>query len=222
MPAQDDSRENRLVDLFNLERPQNRVRHGVDAILRMGNRSYEFELKSITTARGGLTTVRDFGPDHIEKWKTKHWIVALYTGDQLTACKYASPTDLKPWIETKWDYVKSDFMAAEVVPASVSKAAMFEIIGDKAVYTLADAKTLQKQQYSAEKYRASMDVEGGYSPDAMLKIFRDRIAYLLARGSTLNNPKVPQNVVGGWATITSDYAHRLRELVQAWDEQQPT
>jgi hypothetical protein len=32
---QDDARENRIVDLFNLDRPANRVRHGTDAILRI-------------------------------------------------------------------------------------------------------------------------------------------------------------------------------------------
>ncbi len=53
MVAQDDAREKRLIDLFNLERPLNRARHGVDAILRIDGQDVEFELKSITIARGG-------------------------------------------------------------------------------------------------------------------------------------------------------------------------
>jgi hypothetical protein len=218
MAAQDDARENRLVDLFNLDRPEKRVRHGTDAILRMGDREHEFELKSITTKKGGLTTVRDFGPDHIAKWKEKHWIVALYEGDRLIACKYASPDDLKPWVEDRWNYVKADFVAAEMVPKCVSIEVMYEIVGKKNKYSLEDAKLLQKQQYSKAKYKESMDLEGGYSPEAMLSIFRDRLEYLLARGSTLNNPKVPQKVVQGWATITHEYASTLRELVRAWQE----
>jgi hypothetical protein len=67
MPPQDDARENRIVDLFNLERPADRVRHGIDAILNIDNHTLEFELKSVTTAGGGslrsetsgLTTLRN-------------------------------------------------------------------------------------------------------------------------------------------------------------------
>src|SRR5262249_1873289 len=139
----------------------------------------------------------------------------------LSACKYASPDDLKPWVEDRWNYIKTDFMAAEVVPACVPIEAMYEIIGKKEIYTLDDARALQKLQYSAEKYRAAMDIAGGYSAEAMLGVFRDRIKYLLSRGSTLNNPKVPQSVVDGWTTITSEYALRLRELVRAWRQANP-
>jgi hypothetical protein len=87
---QDDSRENRIVDLFNLERPANRVRHGTDATLAIDDLKPAFELKSVTTG-GGLTTVRDFGPDHIAKWKNKHRLIAVYQGDNLEYCKYGSP-----------------------------------------------------------------------------------------------------------------------------------
>ena len=217
MAAQDDSRENRLVDLFNLDRPVGRVRHGTDAILTMDGKEFEFELKSITTTKGGLTTVRDFGPDHITKWKTKHWIVALYAGDLLTACKYASPDDVRPWVDGRWEYVKADFMAAEIVPEEVSLETMYTILGRKKFYTLADAKAVQKMQYSAAKYKDAMDLPSGYSAHAMLEIYRDRVKYLLSRGSTLNNPKIPQSMVEGWATISTNYAQKLRELVQAWE-----
>lgn len=217
MPAQDDVRENRLVDLFNLERPENRTRHGVDALLKMDGRVHEFELKSITTTKGGLTTVRDFGPDHIEKWKTKHWIVALYSGDKLVDCKYASPDDIRPWIEDRWEYVRADFMAAEVVPACVTMQAMQAVLGAKDEYTLKDAKSVQKLQYGKARYKAAMDRPSGYSPAAMLEIYRDRVAYLLSRGSTLNNPKIPQRMVESWASISNEYASRLRELVREWE-----
>jgi hypothetical protein len=49
MSAQDDARENRIVDLFNLERPVPRLRHGTDALLRIDGHTLEFELKSVTT-----------------------------------------------------------------------------------------------------------------------------------------------------------------------------
>ena len=188
----------------------------------MDGKEFEFELKSITTTKGGLTTVRDFGPDHIAKWKTKHWIVALYAGELLTACKYASPEDIKPWVEGRWEYVRADFMAAEVVPAEVGIEVMYAVLGRKTTYTLSDAKSVQKQQYSSDQYRASMDIENGYSPEAMLAIYRDRIKYLLSRGSTLNNPKIPQHMVEGWATISSNYAEELRGLVRRWESRRFT
>ncbi len=221
MPAQDDVRENRLVDLFNLERPENRTRHGVDAVLTLDGRVHEFELKSITTTKGGLTTVRDFGPDHIAKWKTKHWIVALYAGEKLVDCKYASPDDVRPWVEDRWEYVRSDFMAAELVPACITMETMQTIVGAKKLYTLKDAQSVQKLQYSKADYMAAMDRPNGYSPEAMLKIYQDRVGYLLSRGSTLNNPKIPQKMVEGWPSISKDYASRLRKLVRAWAAKHP-
>jgi hypothetical protein len=158
VPAQDDVRENRLVDLFNLERPPNRTRHGVDALLKMDGKVYEFELKSITTTKGGLTTVRDFGPDHIEKWKTKHWIVALYSDDALVDCKYASPDDIKPWVEDRWEYVRADFMAAEIVPSCVTMEAMQTVLGIKDRYTVGDAKSVQKLQYIRPRWTSPTDI----------------------------------------------------------------
>lgn len=216
MPAQDDARENHLVALFNLERPENRVRHGVDAMLDLDGEKIEFELKSITTKKGGLTTVRDFGRDHIEKWRTKHWIVAIYQDEQLIACRYGSPDAMKPWVDGRWAYIQADFLAAEVVPQHVDMEEMEQVLGKKDVYTLADAQSLHKLQYSIKQYRDLMDLKSGYSPQAMLGIFRDRIRYVMERGSTLNNPKVPQKVLDTWATITKDHAAELRKLVRAW------
>jgi hypothetical protein len=89
--AQDDVRENRLVDLFNLSRPADRSRHGTDAFLAVDEQIFEFELKSVTTGGGGVSTVRDLGPDHIAKWRGKHWIIGIYDELDLLSCKYGSP-----------------------------------------------------------------------------------------------------------------------------------
>jgi len=67
MIAQDDVRENELIELFVLDRPENRTRHGTDDLLHIDGRTLEFELKSVTTLKEGLTMVHDFGPDHIRK-----------------------------------------------------------------------------------------------------------------------------------------------------------
>lgn len=220
MAAQDDARENRLVDLFNLDRPANRVRHGTDAILRLDGHAdeLEFELKSVTTSKGGLTTVRDFGPDHIEKWKTKHWLVAIYNGDQLESCKYGSPDHMAAWTFEKWEYIRPDFEMAKVVPPLIDLATMIEIIGDKQTYSVEDAKRLHKNQYTVAQYRELMDTGDGYSQEKMLTIFRDRAKYVIERGSTLNNPHIPLSYLEPWPTITRDHASELRRLVNEWLE----
>jgi len=214
--AQGDIRENQLVDLFNLERPQNRVRHGTDAILKIGGKTIEFELKSVTTAKGGLSTVRDLGRDHIKKWRKKHWIIAFYSSSGLNQCKYVAPEGMSPWINKIWSYIEPDFQIADCVPPMITKRAMFSVIGEKAVYSAEDAKRLHKNQYSAAQYKKMMDVVGGYSPAKMLEIFRHRAEYLIQRGSTLNNPHIPVHFFQPFPTILKNHAVELRKLVRAW------
>lgn len=214
--AQDDVRENQLVDLFNLERPKNRVRHGTDAILKMGGKTLEFELKSVTTTKGGLSTVRDLGRDHIEKWRNKHWIIAFYSASGLIRCKYVPPDGMATWIDKIWRYIEPDFQIADCVPPLITLEAMTRVIGKKKVYSLQDAKRLHKNQYSAQQYYERMDVPGGYSPERMLKIFRDRATYLIQRGSTLNNPHIPNQFFDPFPTIDRNHAVKLRKLVRDW------
>ncbi len=93
---------------------------------------------------------------------------------------------------------------------------MIEILGDKDIYTLEDAKSLQKNQYSSSKYRELMDVRNGYSKERMLKIMKDRATYLMARGSTLNNPHIPLSYFEGWIKIENNHASQLRALVTTY------
>ena len=219
--AQDDLRENRLVDLFNLTCPANRVRHGTDALLLIDGHELEFELKSVTTAGGSVSTVRDLGPDHIAKWENKHWIIARYTGHDLTECRYGTPDDMAPWITRIWDYVRSDFEAAQIIPALVTMDVMQKIAGQKQLYSYADARRLQKNQYTAAEYKLRMDVEKGYSAERMLAMFQERIKYLIERGSTLNNPHIPAEFFNSWVSIRRDHAVTLRERVRHWLSSKP-
>ena len=232
MSAQDDVRENKIIDLFNLRRPPNYVRHGTDAVLHYQGHILEFELKSVTTAGGSLSTVRDFGPDHIAKWKDKHWIVGIYSGVTLIRCLYGSPADMASWIEEKWNYIKADFELAQQVPELITPSVMYSILGEKAVYSAADAKRLHKAQYSSARYKELMDLtepggkgkmkKVGYSPNRMLQILKDRAKYVIERGATLNNPHIPASYIANWKEITEDHAIRLREFVKAWvDANQP-
>ena len=219
--AQDDARENRLIDLFNLSQSADRVRHGTDAILKLDDVEYEFELKSATTSKGGISTVRDLGPGHIAKWRTKHWIMAFFEGTKLLYCRYGSPDAMRPWITEKWDYIKADFEMAKHVPTHITLDAMFEIMGKKGIYTKADARKIHKNQMSAAQYDAAQDLEGGYSPARMLDIFKDRARYVIERGSTLNNPHIPAKYLESWPEIRRNHAAELRTLVSAWRDAKP-
>lgn len=219
--AQDDARENRLIDLFNLYQTADRVRHGTDAILKLDDVEYEFELKSATTSKGGISTVRDLGPGHIAKWRTKHWIMAFFEGPKLLYCRYGSPDAMRPWITEKWDYIKADFEMAKHVPAHITLDTMFEIMGKKDIYSKADARKIHKNQMSAAEYDEAQDIASGYSPARMLDIFKDRARYVIERGSTLNNPHIPAKYLESWPEIRRNHAAELRALVSAWRDGRP-
>ena len=213
MTVQDDPRENELIQLFNLERPVNLTRSGTDAILTLNSLKIPFELKSST--KTSVTTVRDFGPEHIKKWSGKHWLFGFYEkgGKILKYCLYASPKMMAPWISEKSADVSSDYKLAQLIPELISISLLYEILGKKEIYTLEDAQSLQKRQYTIQEYRNKMDLELGYSPERMLSILRDRCQYLIERGSTLNNPHIPASYFASWERITNNHAQRLRELV---------
>lgn len=214
--AQDDVRENRLVDLFNLTRPPNRSRHGTDALLSIDDHVIEFELKSVTTGAGSVSTVRDLGPDHIAKWSDKHWIIGIYDELDLLSCKYGSPAAMKAWIDRIWEYIRADFAMAGLIPDLIDEKIMVQIVGSKDIYTLEDARRVQKNQYNAAEYLERMDLSGGYSRTRMLQIFRERARYVIRRGATLNNPHIPARYFDAWPTIERDHAVRLRALVRDW------
>ncbi|NET16164.1 MAG: hypothetical protein F6K08_26735, partial [Okeania sp. SIO1H6] len=172
-----------------------------------------FELKS--TTKTSVTTVRDFGPEHIKKWKGKHWLFGFYDkgGKNLKYCLYASPKMMNSWISEKSAYIASDYKLAQLIPELISISLLYEIVGQKEIYTLEDAQRLHKRQYTIQEYQNKMDLEFGYSPERMLLILRDRCQYLIERGSTLNNPHIPASYFQDLERITNNHAQRLRELV---------
>lgn len=196
--------------------PPDRKRHGTDALLLIDGHTVEFELKSVTKAKGSISTVRDFGPRHIEKWRQKHWIIGFFDSVALQRCKYGSPSDMAAWVAEKWNYVRVDFEMAKIVPALIDAGAMYQAIGQKNRYSYEDAKQLHKDQMKKAEYLSMMNLDGGYSPERMLEIFRERARYVIERGATLNNPHIPYGYFEKWATITEDHAVRLRDLVRNW------
>ncbi len=210
---QDDDREHEMRELFGLYKDENEGRSGIDAYLDLDGRMIPFELK--TTSNGSVTTVRDFGPDHIEKWKNKHWLIGFFVEDRIYY-KYGSPSMMASWIKEKEKYIKPDFQLANMVSGKLDIDDMFQICEEKAVYTFEDARGLQKKQYKKEKYMALQDVDNGYTPARMLDILQDRAKYLINRGSTLNNPHIPLSYFKGWIEITEDHATQLREMVKGY------
>lgn len=230
MAAQDDVREREMRTLFNLTRPEEYGRADVDAVLELRGRSIPralqgrqvpFELKSATGGRPNISTVRDFGLHHLEKWRPLHWLFGVYgrnrSGDQvLQYCLYGSPRAMKSWFDRMAAYIAPDVAMAEHVPDLITDRTLTAILGPAKRFDRDDARRLMKNQYGAEDYAEAADLpDGDYSRAAMLEMLRERCEYVIRRGSTLNNPHIPAGYFEGWERITEDHAARLRELVVA-------
>lgn len=215
MAFQDDARESYLVQLFELTQGEDRRRSDIDAFLAIDDLLLPFELK--TTSTGNVTTVRDFGPDHIAKWRNEHWLIGVYdrTGNRLKYALYGSPEKMRPWIEEKEEYIRRDFELADLAPKLITESHLDQIMGYKTEYSMQDAKLLHKKQYSKAEYHQLADIPGGkFSRKRMLYIVKERIRYIAKRGSTLNNPHIPASYFQDWPIITKDYAATLRRMVR--------
>jgi hypothetical protein len=208
---QDDTREDAMRELFRLYKDESEGRSGIDAYLDLDGHVLPFELK--TTSKGSVTTVRDFGLDHIEKWRGKHWLIGFFIGNR-EYYKYGSPGMMAQWIQDKENYIASDLKLASLSSDNLKLDDMYSVLGKKASYTYEDARSIQKMQYKKEEYISLQDMNDGYSPSRMLEILKDRVKYLIQRGSTLNNPHIPLKYFSEWPEITEDHADHLRKLVR--------
>jgi hypothetical protein len=214
MAVQDDRRETEMRVLFELDKDHSEGRSGTDARLLIDGVELAFELKSST--EDSVTTVRDFGLDHVLKWENKHWLFGFYdkAGTTLEYCLYASPQQMQPWISRMKDYISPDIELASLLSEHLTLADLSKICEAKENYSLEDAKRIQRKQYSIKEYMALMDLKPGYSPERMLSIVKERVRYLILRGSTLNNPHIPGSYFKGWPKITDDHANILRQRVR--------
>jgi hypothetical protein len=119
---------------------------------------------------------------------------------------------MAPWIESKREYIETDFRISDLAPERLTLLDLYSILGEKVVYSLADAKRVQKKQLADAQYKAMMDAEGGFSPNRMLDLLKMRCGYVLKRGSTLNNPHIPKATLDQFPKITENHAVVLREL----------
>lgn len=215
-----------MVALFNLTVPPDRARSDVDARLKLPelDDSLPFELKS--TTGNSVSTVRDFGPEHIAKWQDLHWLFAFYESDGTTLkyCYYASPADMHDWIADKETYIRPDMILAEHVQSLVTDETLTSVLGSGSDFSMADARLVMKNQWKAADYRANADLaEQRYSRARMVKLLQDRLAYVIRRGATLNNPHIPESYFTDkrLRQITEDHAATVRELVRAYLKDAP-
>lgn len=217
MPAQDDKREHEMILLFNLQVPPDRKRADIDAHLKLDGRTIDFELKS--TTKDSVSTVRDFGPDHIRKWRTGlHWLFAFYdsSGEHLQYCIYASPKDMEPWIAEKERYILPDQTLATMLPQYVTEDMVVQLLGRKSIYSLEDAQWIMKKQWKTSDYESNQDLPQGFSLGRMTEMLQLRANYVLSRGSTLNNPHIEKAFFERFDKITEDHAVVLRDLVRKY------
>lgn len=219
VPAQDDSREQQMVSLFNLTVPADRGRSDVDAYLKLAELAelLPFELKS--TTGNSVSTVRDFGPEHIAKWRDLHWIFAFYEKDATTLryCYYASPDDMREWILDKERYIRPDMVLANRAAELITDATLVDVLGSDHDFGADAAKLIMKNQWSAAEYKQNADLPGvRYSRGRLVALLQERLGYVIRRGATLNNPHISESYFTSKSLqrIGEDHAATVRSLVR--------
>lgn len=207
---QDDKREVHMRTLFNLIKEESEGRCGIDAFLDTTKERIPFELKS--TSNNSVTTVRDLNHKHIEKWQNKHWLIGFFKNGS-EHYRYASPHDMEPWIIEKQKIIETDMVLAELLADTVTIDVLEGIFPNKDTYSIDDAKTLLKRQYTNKQYQDAKDLNDGYSSDSMVDFVRDRLRYLIHRGSSLNNPHITPPTFEKFELIEYDHANTLRHLI---------
>ncbi len=200
MPVQDDERERELVRMFNLEWDPAHQRSGVDAVLDVviSDRTFRFDVEVKSTTGGTVSTARDVGMEHIQRWRRMLFVIGFYSRDarrpELQRCLCLTPVDMEPWIASIESKILVDFKLAQRAARRLTLEDLHEVCGAKDAYSLQDAKRLHKSQWTAEQYAAALDTglgkERRMSKAKMLELLQLRSRYIAERGATLNNPHI--------------------------------
>jgi hypothetical protein len=209
MAVQDDERERELVRMFNLHWDPAHQRAGVDALLDLDvdGRPCRFEVEVKSTTTSSVSTARDVGIEHIKKWRNKFFIIGFYTRDakrpEWVSSLCLTPDDMEPWIASIEKKISIDFQLAKLASRRIQLSDMLEICqkidpqDTSGSYSIAVAKSIHKQQWSTEQYKASLDTTVGrkkkISSEKMLEIVQLRAQYIAERGATLNNPHITKS-----------------------------
>ena len=226
MTVQDDERERELVRLFNLNWDAAHQRAGVDALLELqiNKQDIQFEVEVKSTTGETISTARDVGMPHIQKWRQKFFVIGFYTKEkgrpELKRCLCLTPDDMEPWIASIEQKILPDFKLATLSSNRLETDDLFEVCGRQESYTLADAKLLHKQQWTAAQYEAAQDItvngKRRLSQQKMLELLRLRSQYIAERGATLNNPHITKTHLAKFAgtdrVINGDWAAKIRAI----------
>lgn len=200
MPVQDDERERELVRIFNLNWDPAHQRAGVDALLdiEVDGRKCQLEVEVKSTTGSTVSTARDVGMEHIRRWRQMLFVIGFYSKEarrpELLHCLCLTPVDMEPWIASIEEKILIDFRLAQLAAKRLVLDDLFAVCGERATYTVTNAKKLHKQQWTSEEYATALDVEVDgvrhISQSNMLQILQLRSEYIAGRGATLNNPHI--------------------------------
>lgn len=139
------------------------ARSGVDAFLdfNSGGSKYSTPVELKSTTVGSVSTARDVGLGHIEKWRSRVWLFGFYdaSGTVLKSVLTLGPNDMEPWISRIERYIAPDFLIGERVSTKLGIDDVHVICGEKETYTLEDARAIYKRQWSESRYSSEMDIE---------------------------------------------------------------
>jgi hypothetical protein len=237
MPVQDDERERELVRMFNLDWDPAHQRAGVDATLALDvdGRRVAFDVEVKSTTGGTVSTARDVGMEHIERWRRMLLVIGFYSREarrpELQRALCLTPIDMEPWIASIEAKIRVDFRIAALAARRLDMPDLFEVCGEQPSYSIEDARRLHKQQWTAAQYQGALDmVEGGeprISRPAMLDILRLRSKYIAERGATLNNPHITKAHLDAFAATDRvaegpNWATAIRRVATDFARQHPS
>jgi hypothetical protein len=236
MTVQDDERERELCRAFNLIWDPSHERGGTDAHFPMeiDGKTYRVDVEVKSTTHDSVSTARDVGLAHIEKWRGKFWIIGFYSKDakrpELRTSLCLTPPMIEPWVKSIEEKIRPDFRIAELASRRLTLADLADICGAKDAYDIADAKKLHKRQWTDAQYREAPDITVGgramLSPARMLEILQLRAKYVAERGATLNNPHIDKGFLKQYFDsrfeVRDNQAAAIREIARAYMEAEPT
>jgi hypothetical protein len=115
--VQDDLRQDHMIDLFKLRGVEDR--EGVDAYFN----DFAFELKS--SSKGSVSTARDLGYNHLNKWKSRYWLIGNFhnttSGFTFDNFYLITPERMMPWYEKIKEKLDKDKLICDYVISVLKK-----------------------------------------------------------------------------------------------------
>ena len=152
MAVQDDAREQELCNLFNLEWDTEHSRGGNDAWFEIerDKKVHYIPVEVKSTTNESVSIARDVGISHISKWRRKLWVIGFYSKNKgiprLQNCLCLTPDEMEPWIAKIESYILPDYMLSEVSSSRLTREDLYQICGEKSIYSLNDAQKIHKRQ----------------------------------------------------------------------------